>query len=185
MSATQTAISLGALVSAQSRSNTLRLTLQAYAVQRRFRTVLDAATVHLERMSGGHFAFELDESAGRGHSGLGIAVRDQWVGALRDPKALSGGETFIASLALALGLADVVREESGGVDLQTLFVDEGFGSLDQDSLQQVLDQLDALRSRGRIVGVISHVTEMKDWVHDRVVVLPGEPGRGSSLTQTT
>lgn len=185
MTATQTAISLGALVSAQSRSNTLRLTLQSYAVQRRFRTVLEAATVHLERMSGGHFAFELDESTGRGHSGLGIAVRDQWVGALRDPKALSGGETFIASLALALGLADVVREESGGVDLHTLFVDEGFGSLDPDSLQQVLDQLDALRSRGRIVGVISHVTEMKDWVHDRIVVLPGAPGSGSTLTQTT
>ncbi len=181
LAATETAISLGALVSAQGKANTLRLTLQSYAVQRRFRTVLDAATLHLERMSGSHFAFELDESVGRGHSGLGIAVRDQWSGALRDPKALSGGETFIASLALALGLADVVREESGGVDLQTLFVDEGFGSLDQESLQHVLDQLDALRSRGRMVGVISHVTEMKDWVHDRVVVVPGPRGAGSHL----
>jgi len=183
LAATETAIALGGLVSAQSRSNTLRLTLQSYAVQRRFRSVLDAATLHLERMSGGHFAFELDESVGRGHSGLGIAVRDQWSGTVRDPKALSGGETFIASLALALGLADVVREENGGVDLQTLFVDEGFGSLDQESLQMVLDQLDALRSRGRVVGVISHVTEMKDWVHDRVLVIPGAPGAGSRLTQ--
>lgn len=181
--ATDTAVTLGQLVSAQSKANTRRLTLQSYAVQRRFRNVLDAATVHLERMSGSHFAFELDESAGRGQSGLGIAVRDQWSGAVRDPKALSGGETFIASLALALGLADVVREENGGVDLQTLFVDEGFGSLDQESLQQVLDQLDALRTRGRVVGVISHVTEMKDWVHDRVVVVPGTPGQGSTLLQ--
>lgn len=183
LAATDTAVALGALASAQSKANTLRLTLQSYAVQRRFRTVLDAATLHLERMTGSHFAFELDESVGRGHSGLGIAVRDQWSGALRDPKALSGGETFIASLALALGLADVVREENGGVDLQTLFVDEGFGSLDQGSLQQVLDQLDALRSRGRVVGVISHVTEMKDWVHDRVVVEAGRPGQGSRLIQ--
>ncbi|MGA0067505.1 MAG: SbcC/MukB-like Walker B domain-containing protein, partial [Candidatus Nanopelagicales bacterium] len=185
LAATDTAVSLGQLVSAQSKANTRRLTLQSYAVQRRFRTVLDAATLHLERMSGSHFAFELDESVGRGQSGLGIAMRDQWSGALRDPKALSGGETFIASLALALGLADVVREENGGVDLQTLFVDEGFGSLDQDSLQQVLDQLDALRSRGRVVGVISHVTEMKDWVHDRVIVTPGTPGEGSRLHQPT
>ena len=183
LAATDTAVALGALASAQSKANTLRLTLQSYAVQRRFRTVLDAATLHLERMTGSHFAFELDESVGRGHSGLGIAVRDQWSGALRDPKALSGGETFIASLALALGLADVVREENGGVDLQTLFVDEGFGSLDQGSLQQVLDQLDALRSRGRVVGVISHVTEMKDWVHDRVIVEAGSPGQGSRLIQ--
>jgi exonuclease SbcC len=183
LSATDTAVSLAGLVSAQSKANTLRLTLQSYAVQRRFRTVLEAATVHLERMSGSRFAFELDESVGRGHSGLGIAVRDQWSGTLRDPKALSGGETFIASLALALGLADVVREENGGVDLQTLFVDEGFGSLDQEALQQVLDQLDALRTRGRVVGVISHVTEMKDWVHDRVIVEPGSPGRGSRLVQ--
>ncbi len=185
LAATDTAVSLGQLVSAQSKANTRRLTLQSYAVQRRFRTVLDAATLHLERMSGSHFAFELDESVGRGQSGLGIAMRDQWSGALRDPKALSGGETFIASLALALGLADVVREENGGVDLQTLFVDEGFGSLDQGSLQQVLDQLDALRSRGRVVGVISHVTEMKDWVHDRVIVTPGTPGEGSRLHQPT
>ncbi|MEY3733009.1 MAG: hypothetical protein RL347_368 [Actinomycetota bacterium] len=185
LAATDTAVSLGQLVSAQSRANTKKLTLQSFAVQRRFRSVLDAATVHLERMSGSHFAFELDESVGRGQSGLGIAVRDQWSGAVRDPKALSGGETFIASLALALGLADVVREENGGVDLQTLFVDEGFGSLDQDSLQQVLDQLDALRTRGRVVGVISHVTEMKDWVHDRVIVSPGSPGEGSRLHQPT
>lgn len=183
LGATDTAVTLGQIVSAQSKANARRLTLQSYAVQRRFRHVLDAATIHLERMSGNHFAFELDESAGRGQSGLGIAVRDQWSGAVRDPKALSGGETFIASLALALGLADVVREENGGVDLQTLFVDEGFGSLDQESLQQVLDQLDALRTRGRVVGVISHVTEMKDWVHDRVIVVPGTPGQGSSLHQ--
>lgn len=182
---TETAVALGTLASAQSKANTLRLTLQSYAVQRRFRTVLDAATRHLERMSAGHFAFELDETVGRGQSGLGIAVRDQWSGTVRDPKALSGGETFIASLALALGLADVVREENGGVDLQTLFVDEGFGSLDQESLQQVLDQLDALRSRGRVVGVISHVTEMKDWVHDRVIVEAGPPGKGSRLVQPT
>jgi exonuclease SbcC len=77
-----------------------------------------------------------------------------------------------------------VREESGGVSLDTLFVDEGFGSLDADTLTVVLDQLDALRSRGRVVGVISHVTEMKEWVHDRIVVEAGSPGSGSHITQS-
>jgi len=76
-----------------------------------------------------------------------------------------------------------VREEAGGVSLDTLFVDEGFGSLDADTLSVVLDQLDALRSRGRVVGVISHVAEMKEWVHDRIVVSPGAPGAGSRILQ--
>jgi DNA repair protein SbcC/Rad50 len=185
LQATDTAIRLGDLVSARSSANTRRLTLQAYAVQHRFKGVLEAATVHLERMSGGHFALELDDSSsGNAHAGLGITVRDVWSNTVRDTKALSGGETFIASLALALGLADVVREENGGVDLNTLFVDEGFGSLDQESLQQVLDQLDSLRSRGRVVGVISHVTEMKDWVHDWLRIVPGPRGTGSRIQQS-
>ena len=177
-------IALGDLVSARSAANVRKTTLQAYAVQRRFRAVLAAASLHLERMSSGHYAFVLETEASRGQAGLGIAVHDLWTGRERDPATLSGGETFYASLSLALGLADVVREENGGVDLQTLFVDEGFGSLDQDSLELVLDQLDALRSRGRTVGVISHVTEMKEWVHDRLEVIPDAPGQGSHISQT-
>ena len=140
--------------------------------------------MHLERMSSGKFSFVIDEqAAGRAQAGLGIDILDAWTGQTRDPESLSGGETFYASLSLALGLADIVREESGGVSLDTLFVDEGFGSLDADTLSVVLDQLDALRSRGRVVGVISHVAEMKDWVHDRIVVRPGPPGVGSTIAQ--
>lgn len=180
---TEAAIALGDLVTARSPANTRHLTLQSYAVQRRFRAVLEAASVHLERMSSGHYILELDEEVGRGQTGLGISVRDAWTGQVRDPATLSGGETFYASLSLALGLADVVREETGGIDLETLFVDEGFGSLDADTLQLVLDQLDALRSRGRVVGVISHVADMRDWVRDRIEVVPGpEPGSGSRLS---
>jgi len=93
-----------------------------------------------------------------------------WSGHGRDPKSLSGGETFYASLALALGLADVVRSEAGGTALETLFVDEGFGSLDQDTLGGVLDQLDALRAGNRVVGVVSHVTEMRESIPDRLEV---------------
>lgn len=174
-------IELGDLVSARTTANVRRTTLQAYAVQRRFESVLEAASIHLERMSSGHYVFALETEASRGQAGLGIAVRDLWSGRDRDPATLSGGETFYASLSLALGLADVVREENGGVDLHTLFVDEGFGSLDQGALELVLDQLDALRARGRVVGVISHVTEMKEWVHDRLEVVPISPTEGSRI----
>jgi exonuclease SbcC len=185
-SSTAAAVQLGSLVTAARGSANLRnLTLQAYAVQRRFRSVLEAASVHLEHMSSGKFAFALDETtSGGAQAGLGIDVVDSWSGQARDPGTLSGGERFYASLSLALGLADIVREESGGVSLDTLFVDEGFGSLDADTLTVVLDQLDALRSRGRVVGVISHVTEMKEWVHDRIIVEAGSPGSGSHITQS-
>jgi len=169
---TAPAISLADAVTANKSSmNRRRMTLQSYAVQRRFESVLEAASIHLNRMSGGKYTLELDDLAkGNAQSGLGIKINDAWSGQSRDPRSLSGGETFYAALALALGLADVVRDEAGGTQLETLFVDEGFGSLDQESLQLVLEQLDALRSGGRIVGVVSHVTEMKDWVQDRVEV---------------
>ncbi|MDD2817792.1 MAG: SMC family ATPase [Candidatus Nanopelagicales bacterium] len=169
---TSPAIALAEAVTAGKTSfNLRRITLQSYAVQRRFESVLDAASIHLSRMSGGKYSLELDDVAkGNAQSGLGIKVSDAWSGQSRDPRSLSGGETFYTALSLALGLADVVRDEAGGSQLETLFVDEGFGSLDQESLQLVLEQLDALRSGGRIVGVVSHVTEMKDWVHDRIEV---------------
>ncbi|MDO9485956.1 MAG: SMC family ATPase [Actinomycetota bacterium] len=179
---TVTAIALGdAVTAARGGINTKRMTLQSYAVQRRFASVLSAASIHLARMSAGKYALELDDEArGNAQAGLGIKVRDEWTGQARDPRSLSGGETFYAALALALGLADVVRDEAGGSQLETLFVDEGFGSLDQESLQLVLDQLDLLRSGGRIVGVVSHVTEMKEWVQQRVEVSVG-PDRTSRL----
>ena len=86
---------------------------------------------------------------------------DQWTGQRRDTSTLSGGESFMASLSLALGLADVVQQESGGIQIETLFVDEGFGSLDEQSLEQVMDALEGLRDGGRVVGLVSHVGEMK------------------------
>jgi len=168
---TQHARYLADLVTARSPANRPSLQLHSYALQRRFESVLQAATVHIERISAGRFAFVMsEEAAGAGHSGLGINILDSWTGASQDPKALSGGETFYAALSLALGLADVVRDEAGGSALQTLFVDEGFGSLDQDTLYQVLDQLDRLRAGGRTVGVVSHVTEMKEQISDRIEV---------------
>lgn len=159
--------------------NTRSLPLRSYALQRRFASVLAAASVHLERMSSGKFSFELNEETSRGQSGLGISLHDAWTGHRQDPKSLSGGETFYAALSLALGLADVVRGEAGGSALETLFIDEGFGSLDQATLYQVLDQLDELRSGRRVVGVISHVTEMKESIPDRIEVTRGEDSTSS------
>jgi exonuclease SbcC len=165
------AVGLGALVTATSSINTKKLTLESYALQLRFAHVLESASIHLRKMSSGRLSFLLDESSqGRGNTGLGINVMDEATGDARPTASLSGGETFYASLSLALGLADVVQSETGGVSLETLFVDEGFGSLDTDTLERVLDQLDQLKSGGRTIGVISHVSEMKDRFPDRIVV---------------
>src|SRR5205085_7942593 len=108
--------------------------------------------------------------ARRDRSGLTLAVIDRHTGAERSPASLSGGETFYTSLALALGLADIVRAEAGGVDLDTLFIDEGFGSLDAGTLDQVMGVIDELRDRGRTVGIVSHVTELKDRIAERIEV---------------
>jgi len=103
-----------------------------------------------------------DRGAGESRGGLSLRVRDDWSGETRDPVTLSGGETFVVSLALALGLADVIAHEAGGSELDTLFVDEGFGTLDADTLDDVMDTLDSLRDGGRVVGVVSHVAELRD-----------------------
>jgi exonuclease SbcC len=97
-------------------------------------------------------------------------VTDRHTGTDRSPASLSGGETFYTSLALALGLADVVRAEAGGVDLDTLFIDEGFGSLDAATLDEVMAVIDDLRDRGRVVGIVSHVPDLKDRVPERLEV---------------
>ncbi len=177
------AVGLGALVTATSSVNTKKLTLESYALQLRFAHVLESASIHLRKMSSGRLSFLLDESTqGRGNTGLGINVMDESTGDPRPTTSLSGGETFYASLSLALGLADVVQSETGGVSLETLFVDEGFGSLDTETLERVLDQLDQLKSGGRTIGVISHVSEMKDRFPDRIVV-SREPDGPSKILQ--
>jgi exonuclease SbcC len=99
-----------------------------------------------------------------------LLVRDDWTGATREPVTLSGGESFVVALALALGLADVITAEAGGAGLQTLFVDEGFGMLDATSLDLVMDTLDSLRESGRTVGVVSHVAEMRSRIPVQVQV---------------
>ena len=122
--------------------------------------------------------------AGETRGGLSLLVRDDWSGESRDPATLSGGETFVVSLALALGLADVITHEAGGADLDTLFVDEGFGSLDADTLDDVMDTLDSLRDGGRVVGVVSHVAEMRDRIPTQLRVEQG-PSRARRVETVT
>ena len=143
--------------------NSYKMTLNTYVLAARLEQVAICATERLRTMTSGRYSLVYSDSrASRGaKSGLGLHVVDEWTGQQRDTSTLSGGESFMASLALALGLADVVQQESGGVDIETLFVDEGFGSLDEEALEQVMDALEGLRDGGRVVGLVSHVAEMK------------------------
>lgn len=158
--------------------NTRRMSLTSFVLAGRLEQVVGFANERLRRMGDGRYQLEhTDERAAHGaKSGLGLVVVDGWTGSRREPQTLSGGESFMASLALALGLADAVRAENGGVDLQTLFVDEGFGSLDEDSLDDVLDVLDSLRDGGRSVGIVSHVTELRQRIPAQVVVTKTDTG---------
>ncbi|MFC4375481.1 AAA family ATPase [Nocardia halotolerans] len=158
--------------------NSRRMSLRSYVLAARLEEVAVAGSLRLRRMSGGRYEFVHSDKAGpRGRrGGLGLDVRDDYTGAVRSAKTLSGGETFMASLALALGLADVVAAESGGLVLDTLFIDEGFGSLDADTLDAVMGVLDELRAGGRVVGVVSHVDEMRQRIPSRLHVLRGRTG---------
>ncbi|WP_350002631.1 SMC family ATPase [Pseudarthrobacter sp. WHRI 8279] len=158
--------------------NTYRMSLNSYVLAARLEHVAAAASERLVAMSDGRYLLQhTDAKAARGaKSGLGLEVVDQWTGFRRDTSTLSGGESFMASLSLALGLADVVQQESGGVEIETLFVDEGFGSLDEQSLEQVMDALEGLRDGGRVVGLVSHVAEMKQRIGAQLQVLKGRNG---------
>jgi DNA repair protein SbcC/Rad50 len=149
-----------------------RVALTTYVLRHWFGQVVAAANVRLSAMSSGRYELRrTDEGkARRDRSGLTLAVIDRHTGEERSPASLSGGETFYTSLALALGLADVVRAEAGGVDLDTLFIDEGFGSLDSGTLDQVMGVIDDLRDRGRVIGIVSHVAELKERVPERLEV---------------
>ncbi|CAL9363110.1 hypothetical protein SUDANB58_00697 [Streptomyces sp. enrichment culture] len=168
---------LATLAAGTSAENEHRMRLESYVLAARLEQVAAAATARLQRMSSGRYTLvHSDGRTGRGRSGLGLHVVDAWTGRERDTATLSGGETFFASLALALGLADVVTDEAGGVRLDTLFIDEGFGSLDDQTLDEVLDVLDSLRERDRSVGIVSHVPDLRRRVHAQLEVVKGRSG---------
>jgi exonuclease SbcC len=175
---------LASFVEGKSTDNRLQMRLSAYVLAYRLSQVVAAANERLARMSDQRYSLEHTGRRGAGETrgGLSLLVRDDWSGESRDPATLSGGETFVVSLALALGLADVITQEAGGADLDTLFVDEGFGSLDADTLDDVMDTLDSLRDGGRVVGVVSHVAEMRDRIPTRLVVTKSRQGSTVSVS---
>ncbi|MGP4110345.1 AAA family ATPase [Streptomyces sp. 4N509B] len=154
---------LATLATGTSPRNAYKMRLETYVLAARLEQVAAAATARLHRMSAGRYSLvHSDARASQGaRSGLGLRVVDAWTGRARETASLSGGESFCVSLALALGLADVVAQEAGGARLDTLFVDEGFGSLDEDSLDEVLDVLDSLREQDRSVAIVSHVPDLR------------------------
>ncbi|WP_030166108.1 AAA family ATPase [Spirillospora albida] len=179
---------LAGLASGRHPENRHAMSLPAYVLAARLMQVVAAANERLTRMSGGRYELvhTTDKSAGdrtRGAGGLGLRVVDAWTGQERDPVTLSGGESFITSLSLALGLADVVTAEAGGAEIGTLFVDEGFGTLDEETLDEVMDVLDALRDGGRAVGIVSHVAELRARVPAQLRVRKNRDG--STITIAT
>ncbi|WP_269085071.1 SbcC/MukB-like Walker B domain-containing protein, partial [Rathayibacter tanaceti] len=164
--------------------NTRRMDLESFALAGRLEEIVGAANLRLETMTSGRYTLLHDDSLAyrRASSGLGIDVLDAFTGVRRQPASLSGGETFLASLALALGLADVVSMQSGGITLETMFIDEGFGSLDAETLETALGTLDALRTGGRTIGLISHVDAMRERLPIGLRVVVGD--RGDSTLRT-
>ena len=162
------------------------ISLQRWVLSTYLAEICRYANQRLELMTSGRYQLRLSDEGGRGgrNAGLGLRVLDAYTGEEREVSSLSGGETFQASLALALGVADTVQAHSGGVHLDALFIDEGFGSLDPDSLQLAMDELDRLRDGGRMIGVISHVGALKERIRAGIAISSSERGSVARLCRT-
>jgi exonuclease SbcC len=159
-------------------NNADRITFQRFVLAALLDEVLIAASERLRVMSEGRFLLQrtLGPADRRTASGLDLEVHDMYTGTARPVSTLSGGESFLASLSLALGLADVVQTHSGGIHLDTIFIDEGFGSLDPEALELAYRALADLQRGGRLVGIISHVPDLKEQCPARLEVSPGRRG---------
>jgi exonuclease SbcC len=143
--------------------NSKKVSFERYLQISYLEQIIEAANHRLNRLSGGQFLLmrsDRQEARGR-QSGLGLDVYDAYTGQTRDVKTLSGGEKFNASLCIALGMSDVIQSFQGNISIKTMFIDEGFGSLDEESLHKSVETLIDLQKSGRMIGVISHVQELK------------------------
>ncbi|HBQ75448.1 MAG TPA: SMC family ATPase, partial [Exiguobacterium sp.] len=174
---------IGELARVGVGENAQRMTFETYVQTAYFDEILFAANRHLHEMTSGRFQLERKTEAGKGLKkyGLDLNVFDAYTSQTRHVKTLSGGESFKASLALALGLSEVVQEASGGVSLETMFIDEGFGTLDPESLEQAIETLLSIQASGRMVGIISHVQELKSRVDAKIEVKQGKTGSTIAL----
>lgn len=155
------------------------LSLERYVLQTYLQKVLTVANGRLGVLTNNRYRFELDASAGSfaTDTGLEINVFDDQAGKVRSVHTLSGGESFIAALSLALGLGEVIQNESGAVAIEALFIDEGFGSLDEDALQTAMEALQTIEGQHRMIGIISHVTELQEQIPDQLIVTASADGR--------
>lgn len=169
---------IGHLYEISKGQNTYRITFERFVLAAFLDDILREANGRLSKMTSGRYMLlrKTDRSKGNVQSGLELLVFDQYTGQERHVKTLSGGESFKAALALALGLADVVQQYAGGVSLETMFIDEGFGTLDPESLDQAIEALIEIQSSGRLVGIISHVPELKERIDARLEVTASQAG---------
>ena len=163
-----------------------KVELETYVQMAYFDRILRRANLRLMTMSSGQYEMKRRESADnkKDKSGLELNVIDHYNGSERSVKTLSGGETFQASLSLALGLSDEIQSMAGGIQMDAMFVDEGFGSLDEDALNQAVKALGNLAEGKKLVGIISHVSELKDRIDKKIVITKNRSGErvGSSIT---
>lgn len=177
---------IGHLYEITKGQNSFRITFERYVLAAFLDDILREANVRLRKMTSGRFQLlrKTDRAKGNAQSGLDLLVFDQYTGQERHVKTLSGGESFKASLSLALGLADVVQNYAGGVSLETMFIDEGFGTLDPESLDQAIEALLDIQNGGRLVGIISHVPELKERIDARLEVIAGQTGSRTEFVFT-
>ena len=154
------------------------VTFERYVLGAILDEIVYAANLRLQKMSRSRYSLERSDytGGGRGKQGLDLAVMDAFTGQSRPANTLSGGETFLASMALALGLADVIQSYAGGIHMDTMFIDEGFGTLDPDTLELAMETLVQLQSSGRLIGMISHVPELKTRIPAHLEVTRGDDG---------
>jgi exonuclease SbcC len=163
------------------------ISLQRWVLSAYLEEICGYANQRLELMTSGRYQLRLTDEGSRGgrQAGLGLRVLDAYTGEEREVGSLSGGETFQASLALALGVADTVQAHAGGVRLEALFIDEGFGTLDPDNLQLAMDELDRLREGGRMIGIISHVGGLRERIRCGIEVVASDRGSTVRVGSTT
>ncbi|MCM1525281.1 MAG: SMC family ATPase, partial [Ruminococcus sp.] len=164
-----------------------KITLEAYVQGRYFDKILHKANVRLTAMSGGRFSLRRQETADNNRSGffLNIDVTDHYNGSIRSVKTLSGGESFLASLSLALGLSEEVQESAGGIRLDSMFIDEGFGTLDEETLRQAMQAMASLADGSRLIGIISHVSELRREIVKQINVKKNRSGGSTAVVSGT
>jgi len=174
---------LAQLSAVANGSGQQKLSLERFVLQTYLQKVLATGNTRLRQLTGGRYQFQLDEAVGtyRNGTGLEINIYDDNAGKVRSVHTLSGGESFIAALSLALALAEVIQNQAGGIKIDALFIDEGFGSLDEDALAMAMEALQTVEGQSRMIGIISHVSELEEQLPAQLQVIPN--GNGESHVQ--